>query len=125
MPKTGKAPKGFYSASQVMKKLGIASSTLYHFVDTGKIRRIVPPNMREGYYVREDVDKLADEKEQFEQIYLASESRIEDMQNQEQSIKRISEKLETIDQRLDQLETKFGEHTTLLNQILARLPKTP
>jgi hypothetical protein len=65
MPKTGRAPKGFYSASQVMRKLGIASSTLYHFVDTGRIKKVVPPNMRDGYYIQEDVDKMARERELF------------------------------------------------------------
>ena len=31
--------------------------------------------------------------------------------------------LESMDKRLERLETKFDEHTTLLTQILARLPK--
>src|SRR6266516_4667509 len=58
------------------------------------------------------------------------------MRHQGQDIKRVVERLETIDsrletvdnrltimnQRLDRLETKFDEHTTLLTQILARLP---
>ena len=61
------------------------------------------------------------------------------MRSQGQDIRRIFERLETIDnrletidehvnaieRRLDRLETKFTEHTTLLTQILARLPKTP
>ena len=49
-----------------------------------------------------------------------------------QDIKRIFQRLETIDESLNtlkqhpnQLETKFDEHTTLLTQILARLPKAP
>jgi len=33
--------------------------------------------------------------------------------------------LKTVDQRLDRLETKFDEHTALLTQILARLPEKP
>ena len=61
------------------------------------------------------------------------------IRSQGQDIRRIFERLETIDsrletidehvnaieRRLDRLETKFTEHTTLLTQILARLPKTP
>ena len=61
------------------------------------------------------------------------------IRSQGQDIKRIVQHLETIDerlgtmdehlnsieQRLDRLETRFDEHTTLLTQILARLPKTP
>ncbi len=49
-----------------------------------------------------------------------------------QDIKRIFQRLETMDeslntlkQQLNQLETKFDQHTTLLTQILARLPKAP
>lgn len=74
MPKTGRAPEGYYSASQVMRKLGIASSTLYHFVDTGKIKRIVPPNMRDGFYVKEEIDKMAKERELFILTYMKTSS---------------------------------------------------
>ena len=55
------------------------------------------------------------------------------IRHQGQDIKRILQRLETIDeslstlstlkQQLNQLETKFDEHTALLTQILARLPK--
>lgn len=65
MAKSGKAPKGYYSASQAMRRLGIGSSTLYHFVNIGKIRRIVPPDMREGWYPQEDIDKMVKERELF------------------------------------------------------------
>ncbi len=54
------------------------------------------------------------------------------IRHQGQDIKRIFQRLETIDeslstvkQQLNQLETKFDEQTTLLTQILARLPKKP
>jgi len=63
--KTGKAPKGFYTATQVMRKLGIASSTLYHLADMGKITRVVPPNKKEGYYLQDEVDKMVRERELF------------------------------------------------------------
>src|SRR5215469_683963 len=65
MAKSGKAPKGYYSASQAMRRLGIGSSTLYHFVEVGKIRRIVPSDMREGWYPQEDIDKMVRERELF------------------------------------------------------------
>ncbi len=56
------------------------------------------------------------------------------IRHQGQDIKRIFQRLETIDERLniletiderldDRIETSFDEHTTLLTQILARLPK--
>jgi len=71
------------------------------------------------------------------------------IRHQGQDIKRIFQRLETIDERLNiletiderlettykrlntlksqlnQLETKSDEHTTLLTEILARLPKAP
>ena|SRR5712691_2088127 len=54
------------------------------------------------------------------------------IRSQGQDIKRIFHHIETIDERqgtmderLNRLETKLDEHTTLLTQILARLPKTP
>jgi hypothetical protein len=65
MAKSGKAPTGYYSASQAMRRLGVGSSTLYHFVEVGKIRRVVPPHMREGYYPQEDVNKIVRERELF------------------------------------------------------------
>ncbi len=37
----------------------------------------------------------------------------------------MDEYLHSIEQRLNRLEARFDEHTTLLTQILARLPKTP
>jgi ABC-type transporter Mla subunit MlaD len=61
------------------------------------------------------------------------------MRHQGQDIKRIFQHLETmnetlntlgrqinqLDTRLNRLETKFDEHTSLLTQILERLPQTP
>ena len=47
-------------------------------------------------------------------------------------LETIDERLETTDKRLhiiegrlDRIETSFDEHTTLLTEILARLPKAP
>ena len=54
------------------------------------------------------------------------------IRHQGQDIKRISQRLDTVDeslhsvnQRLDTIEIILNDHTTLLSQILARLPKTP
>ena len=46
------------------------------------------------------------------------------MRSQGQDIKRIFQYMETIDERLNRLETKSDEQTALLTQILARLPET-
>ena len=45
------------------------------------------------------------------------------IRHQGQDTKRIFQRLETMDEKLNQLETKLDGHTTLLTQILARLPK--
>ena len=54
------------------------------------------------------------------------------IRHQGQDIKRIFQRLETVDEslntiksHLNQLEPTLDEHTTLLTQILERLPKAP
>ena len=42
-----------------------------------------------------------------------------------EDVSNIKDNLEGVEQRLDRLETKSDEHTTLLTQILARLPEKP
>ena len=42
-----------------------------------------------------------------------------------QHLETVDESLSTLKHQLNQLETKFDEHTSLLSQILARLPKAP
>ncbi|GAC1349176.1 MAG: hypothetical protein NVSMB27_19830 [Ktedonobacteraceae bacterium] len=41
-----------------------------------------------------------------------------------ETLNTMEQRLDRIEQRLDRMETKFDEHTTLLTQILARLPNT-
>jgi hypothetical protein len=65
MAKTAKAPSGFYTASDVMKKLGIPSSTLYEYARVGKIKKVVPPGRKEGYYPKAEIDKMVRAKEAF------------------------------------------------------------
>ncbi len=43
----------------------------------------------------------------------------------EESLSTVNQRLETMDDSLNGLKTKSDEHTTLLTQILARLPKAP
>ena len=51
------------------------------------------------------------------------------LETMDESLSTITQRLETVDESLNtlkyQFETKFEEHTSLLTQILARLPKTP
>jgi len=43
----------------------------------------------------------------------------------EQRFDQQDQRLDRLEQRFDRLETKFDQHTTLLTQILARLPNNP
>jgi len=47
------------------------------------------------------------------------------IRSQGQDIRKIFHRLETMDENINQLKTTLNEHTTLLTQILSRLPKTP
>ncbi|MFL5627070.1 MAG: helix-turn-helix transcriptional regulator [Ktedonobacteraceae bacterium] len=89
MAKSGKAPKGFYSATEVMKKLGIASSTLYHYVETGKVKRVVPPDKRDGYYIKSEIDKMVRAKELFMLQYATDTAIFE--QAQEEDVQGITD----------------------------------
>src|SRR5437763_2541967 len=65
LAKTSAAPKNFYTAAQATKRLGIPKTTFFHYVRTGKIRKVVPPGQVEGYYPKTDIDKMAKERELF------------------------------------------------------------
>jgi predicted DNA-binding transcriptional regulator AlpA len=65
MTKRAKAPSGFYSATEAMKRLGMARSSFYDLVEKGKITRIVPPDRSDGYYPKKEIDKMAKAKELF------------------------------------------------------------
>lgn len=62
-----------YTSSEARKKLKVSTSTFKRYIDQGRIRKVTPPGKVQGMYVKEDVDRLAEEKEQFERIYLAAE----------------------------------------------------
>src|SRR6266568_1510377 len=47
------------------------------------------------------------------------------IRSQGQDIRKMFHRLETIDEHMNQLKTTLHEHTTLLTQILARLPESP
>ncbi len=55
-----------YTSGQAREKLGgISSSTFKSLVDSGKIRKITPPGRKQGMYLKEDVDKAAQEIQLF------------------------------------------------------------
>ena len=58
-------------------------------------------------------------------IFQRLETMDESLYTLNQRLETVDKRLETIEQRFNQLDTKFDEHTSLLSQILARLPKAP
>jgi hypothetical protein len=88
MAKKAKAPSGFYTASEVIEKLGIASSSLYQQVIEGKIKKVVPPGRKEGYYPKAEIDKMIRAKELFILQY-ASDTTLFD-RAQEEDIEAIT-----------------------------------
>lgn len=66
MAKRGHPPIGYYTATQTKKRLGnISDGMLRSYVDKGKIEKWTPPERVQGFYKREDVDKLARTLDEF------------------------------------------------------------
>ncbi|MBA2287622.1 MAG: hypothetical protein H0W02_19270 [Ktedonobacteraceae bacterium] len=63
MPKAGKvskAPDGFYTAGEAIKRLGMPKTTFHHYVRIGKIKKKTPYGRSEGYYEKTYIDKMAE-----------------------------------------------------------------
>jgi excisionase family DNA binding protein len=56
----------WYTQKQVAERLGVSKATVYHYAKQGKIRKIADPHRlhREARYYKEEVDRLASEREQ-------------------------------------------------------------
>jgi hypothetical protein len=66
MTRRGHPPVGYYTATQAKRKLGnISDGMLRSYVEKGKIRKYTPPSRMQGFYSREDVDKLARTLDEF------------------------------------------------------------
>ncbi len=83
MGRTSPPPKGFYTAAQAIKKLHMPRSTFYDMVKRGQIKKITPPHKRDGYYAREDVDKIAQAQEAFVLQYATDNSTFEVAQEED------------------------------------------
>ena len=55
------APPGFYTAAEAVRRLGLNRTTFYTAVKAGQITRYTPPLHKEGYYLKKEIDRLADE----------------------------------------------------------------
>ncbi len=69
MVKRSKAPSGFYTAQEAMNRLGMAKGTFFYQVKTGKIKKVIPPHGKEGYYEKAEIDKRAKENALFTLIH--------------------------------------------------------
>jgi hypothetical protein len=58
-------PKNYYTSTQVKQILNISSAMVANYVEKGKIKHIIPPGRKNGFYIKEDVDKLANELQAF------------------------------------------------------------
>lgn len=72
-------PPGYYGASVARRKLStkiepITPGKLKYYVDQGKIERFVPPESSQGFYKKEDVDRLA---KSFQAFYGQQPNRIQ------------------------------------------------
>lgn len=52
--------KDYYTATEAMKLLGLARASFYERVNAGQIRKMTLPGRKQGVYVREDIDALAE-----------------------------------------------------------------
>jgi len=53
------APPGYYTAREAQERLGLNSNTFQYYVRTGRIKKVIPPLRSEGYYPKEEIDRLA------------------------------------------------------------------
>ena len=65
MPRTARAPKGFYSATEAIKLLGMPRATFFSMVKAGKIKKVIPPGMKDGYYLKAAIDDMVKARELF------------------------------------------------------------
>ncbi|GCE12125.1 helix-turn-helix domain-containing protein [Tengunoibacter tsumagoiensis] len=59
------APKGYYTATEVKEILNISDSMVRRYVQKGKITYSTPPERKQGFYLKKDVDNLYNELEAF------------------------------------------------------------
>ncbi|MBV9708737.1 MAG: hypothetical protein JO125_15170 [Chloroflexi bacterium] len=77
MAKVSRAPRNFYTAQQAARKLGMKEGAFFYHVRAGKIKKVVPPGSKEGYYPKAFIDKMVEAKELFILEYAAEPSTFE------------------------------------------------
>lgn len=69
MAKVSRVPSGFYTGREAAHRLNMSVGTFYKNVKLGKITKYAPPGSDEGYYSKEEVEKMAQAKELFILLY--------------------------------------------------------
>lgn len=54
-------PRGYIKAIDVKARLNISDAMIRYYVQKDKIKYLVPPGRKQGFYLEKDVDKLANE----------------------------------------------------------------
>lgn len=66
-------PKGYYTSTEATKALGISPAMLRIHVQKGRVKYLVPPGRKQGFYLKKDVDNLAREMFAFLDIEVKEE----------------------------------------------------
>lgn len=53
--------KNYYTAKEAMERLGINKNRFQYLVRAKRIRKFIPPNHKQGYYLKTEIDRLARE----------------------------------------------------------------
>lgn len=60
-----KTPKGYYSTGEVTRLLGVSKTTLYTYVENGRLEQRIPPGRKQGVFPKAQVDILRQELRNF------------------------------------------------------------
>ncbi len=87
MPKKSKVSSGFYTGTQAAQRLGIPMTTFYDQVRKGNIEleKVIPPGARrskEGYFIKEEVERLAQARELFTLLYSLEDAKFSRAQSE-------------------------------------------
>jgi hypothetical protein len=67
-------PNNYYTSTQVKQILNISGAMIANYVEKGRIKHVVPAGRKHGFYLKEDVDKLASELQAFFDLEEETES---------------------------------------------------
>ncbi|SRR6266487_424016 len=72
MVKVSRKPEGFLTGKEAASRLGMKLSTFYNHVKQGKFNKITLPGSSEGYFPREEIEKIAQARELVLLLYSVS-----------------------------------------------------